>query len=289
MASNSDNKQRSRFFRVAVEGATTDRREISRQDILDIAETYSPDVYGARIWMEHLRSKLPDGPFRAYGDVVAVKAEEVDIQGQTKLALFAQVEPTGELVNLVNNLKQKVYTSIEIAPNFAGTGKAYLYGLSVTDSPASLSTNMLTFSAKHPDDSPLKDRKLDPDNCYSEAAEATLTFEENPSNARPGPVAALLSSLGLGPRRKDPAPPPQNEGGTELDAFATALLEAVSEQDAAVADLLQSNRNLRTEVQSLTAQMNNLRRTMDDTPQAFAQRPVVPGSTTSGAANATDC
>ncbi len=288
MASNSDNKQRSRFFRVAVEGATTDRREISRQDILDIAETYSPDVYGARIWIEHLRSKLPDGPFRAYGDVVAVKAEEVEIQGQTKLALFAQVEPTGELVNLVNNLKQKVYTSIEIAPNFAGSGRAYLYGLSVTDSPASLSTTMLAFSAKHPEQSPLQDRKLAPENCYSEAAEVTVVFEDDTPCARPGPVAALLGSLGFGQRKKHPAPAPVADSH-ELEAFATKLLHAVNEQDAAVAELLQSNRSLRAKIQSLTAQMNGVRKTLDETPQHFNQRPIVPGSAGDDAANATDC
>ncbi|HFL6942989.1 TPA: GPO family capsid scaffolding protein, partial [Stenotrophomonas maltophilia] len=74
----SKTKKRSEFFRVAVEGATTDGRVIERQQIADIAETYDPEVYGARIWLEHFRSTLPDSPFRAYGDVLAVKAEEVE-------------------------------------------------------------------------------------------------------------------------------------------------------------------------------------------------------------------
>jgi hypothetical protein len=44
--------------------------------------------------------------------------------------------------------RQKVYASIEINPNFADTGEAYLVGLAVTDDPASLGTEMLQFSAK---------------------------------------------------------------------------------------------------------------------------------------------
>jgi hypothetical protein len=38
---------------------------------------------------------------------------------------------------------------MEVAQNFAGTGKAYLIGLGVTDSPASLGTDELRFSARH--------------------------------------------------------------------------------------------------------------------------------------------
>ena len=38
---------------------------------------------------------------------------------------------------------------MEVVQNFAGTGKAYLAGLGVTDSPASLGTDELKFSARH--------------------------------------------------------------------------------------------------------------------------------------------
>ncbi|AOA70850.1 GPO family capsid scaffolding protein [Stenotrophomonas rhizophila] len=71
MASKTD-KKRSQFFRVAVEGATTDGRVIERQQIVEMAETYDPEVYGARIWVEHYRSALPDSPFRAYGDACQI-------------------------------------------------------------------------------------------------------------------------------------------------------------------------------------------------------------------------
>ncbi|WP_040259611.1 GPO family capsid scaffolding protein, partial [Xanthomonas citri] len=67
-------------------------------------------------------------PFRAYGDVTAVKAEEVEIDGAKRLALFAQIEPTADLIT-INKSKQKLYTSIEVQEKFANTGKAYLVGL----------------------------------------------------------------------------------------------------------------------------------------------------------------
>ncbi|HIE5742107.1 GPO family capsid scaffolding protein [Stenotrophomonas maltophilia] len=287
MASKSD-KKRSKFFRVAVEGDTTDGRKIERQDILDMAETYSLDVYGSRIWLEHYRGVLPDGPFRAYGDVLAAKAEEVDIAGEKKLALFAQVEPTDDLVNMVNVLRQKLYTSIEIAPNFAGTGKAYLYGLAVTDSPASLGTTMLAFSAKHPDESPLKDRKQAPDNLFTAAAETVIEFTSDEEREdRPGPIAAFLSSLGL---TKKPAQAPAKEDPEfNVAEFATKLFDAVGEQDAAMAKLGQDNRALREQVQTLSTQVAGMRKKLDETPQTFARRPVVPGGKDVDAANITDC
>lgn len=293
MASKTD-KKRSQFFRVAVEGATTDGRVIERQQIVEMAETYDPEVYGARIWMEHYRSALPDSPFRAYGDVVAVKAEEVEIAGKKKMALFAQVDPTADLVDMVNVRKQKVFTSIEIAPEFADSGKAYLYGLGVTDSPASIGTNMLAFSAKNPEDSPFKDRKQAPGNLFSEAAETEITFADvEEPEVRQGPVAALLSSLGLGTKPKPtpaPAPAPaQDSADFDVAQFATQLFDAVSEQDAAMAKLEKDNRNLASQVQNLSAQVAGFHRKLDETAQPSTPRPVVAGFNGAKASEATDC
>ena len=92
-------KFRSNWFRVAVEGATSDKRTIKRSWLEQAAKNFDPKTYGARIWLEHFRSLLPDSPFRAYGDVLAVKAEEAEVDGQKKLALFVQVEPTPDLVH----------------------------------------------------------------------------------------------------------------------------------------------------------------------------------------------
>lgn len=162
----------SKFFRVFTEGDTTDGRVIERKWIEQIVATYNPSLYGARVWMEHMRSLYPDSVFKAYGDVLAVKAEEID---GGRLALYAQIDPTPELI-AINKARQKIYTSAEIDPDFAKTGKCYLTGLAVTDSPASLSTEMLAFAAKATAN-PLAARKQSPGNLFTAATETTLELD----------------------------------------------------------------------------------------------------------------
>ncbi len=127
-------KKVSKFFRIGVEGDTCDGRIISASDIQEMAETYDQRVYGCRINLEHLRGLLPDGVFKRYGDVVELKAEKIDDDSALngKWALFAKITPTDDLIAM-NKAAQKVYTSMEIQPNFANTGKCYLVGLAVTD------------------------------------------------------------------------------------------------------------------------------------------------------------
>lgn len=178
----------SKFTRVAVEGATVDGRTIERSWIKDMAETFNPATYGVRVNMEHIRGITADGPFKAYGDVRAVKAQEdeIEIAGKKskKLCLYAQIEPTDELV-AYNEKRQKIFTSVEIQPDFAKSGKAAIVGLAVTDSPASLGTEVLQFAAKQGDNSFLASRKQDPGNFISEAVEVDggkLVFEDAPAN-----------------------------------------------------------------------------------------------------------
>ncbi|PFH10875.1 capsid scaffolding serine peptidase GPO [Collimonas sp. PA-H2] len=173
---------KSKFFRVAVEGATTDGRVIDRAFIEQMAANFDPQVYGARIWVEHLRSTWADGAFKAYGDVTAVKAEEVELGGVKKLALYAQISPTPELVAM-NKARQKIYTSIEINPKFSDTGEAYLVGLAVTDSPASLGTEVLSFATKNPG------------NLFSAAEETTLEFEDTPTEPEGNKLSDAVKNL----------------------------------------------------------------------------------------------
>lgn len=164
-------------FRICTEGATTDGREITRIWIEQMAATYDPKVYGARINMEHVKGYYPDSPFRMYGDVTGVYAEEIaDGALKGKLALYADIDPTADLVSLVK-ARQKVYTSIEVNPSFSDTGKAYLIGLAVTDSPASLGTEYLQFSAKA-NQNPLAGRKQSAENLFTAAEETVFEFEE---------------------------------------------------------------------------------------------------------------
>jgi len=266
-------KFRSNWFRVAVEGATTDGRQIERSWIEDMAATYDRAKYGARIWMEHFRSVLADSPFKAYGDVLAVKAEEVEIDGEKRLALFAQIEPTDALIAL-NKAKQKIYTSIEVDPKFAGTGKAYLSGLAVTDSPASIGTEALQFSAKNPTASPFAGRKQNPDCLFSEAVEANLEFEE--VEDKPGIGAALFArvqELLKGGKEK-------TDGEfAQVGQAVEAIAEHVKQQAEAFAVEQQTTAALRAELNQVKADFTELKTRLGTTQDhKQTQRPTATGS-----------
>ncbi|MGN2381302.1 GPO family capsid scaffolding protein [Pseudomonas juntendi] len=267
-------KFRSKFFRVAVEGATTDGRTIERQWLVDAAETYNPNTYGARVWLEHFRSVLPDGPFKAYGDVVALKTEEVEVAGKKKLALFAQIEPTADLIAL-NKARQKIFTSIEIRPKFADTGRAYLDGIAVTDTPASLGTEMLTFSAQHPDANPLKARKNDPDNLFSEAIEIALEFEEvtDSESKVAGLFSRVMEALG---KSKDNAVKDDAQF-SELTEAIEALATHAKEQGEAFTEELAARTDLVEKVNKLTTDFNDLVKRLGDT-EDQSQKPRPPAT-----------
>lgn len=165
------------WHRIATEGATTDGRIISADWLTQMAKNFDPAKYGCRVNMEHIKGMLPDGPFKAYGDVTALKAEKGD---DGKLGLFAEIDPTDELKSMVEK-RQKIYTSMEVDLDFAGSGEAYLVGLAVTDSPASLGTSMLKFSADQGAESPLAGRKQRPENVFSAAVETQFDFSKLPA------------------------------------------------------------------------------------------------------------
>lgn len=169
--------KKAKFKRVAVAGQTTDGRTIAPEWLTQAAKNYNQEKYGARVNLEHFRSIYPDSAFRAYGDVRSVYAEEVEIDGEKKMALFAEIDPTEDLIKLTK-ARQKVYTSIELDLDFAGTGEAYLVGLAVTDSPASLGTEYLQFCAGAGANSPLAARKQKQANLFSCAIEAEIEFTE---------------------------------------------------------------------------------------------------------------
>lgn len=256
MASSTKQKFRSKWTRIAVEGATTDGRIIERSWIDDMASQYSQNTYGARINCEHIKGYWPGGEFGAYGDVLALKAEEVDIAGIKKLALFAQLEPNEALLAL-NKKGQKVYTSVEIQPKFADSGKAYLVGLAITDTPASLGTEALSFSATH---GTLAGRKQDKDNLFSAAEEAELEFEE--VTDQPSAFAAIKAKLGefikLSKDKEGKDATSFSDIGEALESLltlATQQAEKAETSGKALADLEKQFTGLDTELKALKTKL----------------------------------
>lgn len=264
---------KTRFFRVATSGKTVDGREITPAQIDQMAATYKPEIYGARIWVEHLRSFLPDSPFKAYGDVLALKAEDA---GDGKRALFAQIDATDDLVKL-NKDRQKVFWSIEIDPAFAGTGQAYMVGLAVTDSPASTGTEMLKFSLGKPDILPDAVKG----HLFSEHVEGAITADDTKPEIG---IFAKVKELLTGHNKADAA------RFDALEKAVTEIAEAVGALKTSVAGFSAGttapDQQLAATVKTLSDDFAAVKGVLEKT-SLLPKRPPATGDQFS--ASATDC
>ena len=160
MANVTDSKLRTGWVCIATEGSTVDDRTISRQWLEEMAASYDPDFYTASLWPDHQR-------YYAMGHVAELKAEEKD----GKLKLYAVLCPTRDLV-YYNQVGQYQFCSIEPVEKFADTGKTYLFGLGVTDTPASTGTTRMQFRAKQEPQAICASEPLKLDNLQAEQQQA---------------------------------------------------------------------------------------------------------------------
>ncbi|WP_448309548.1 GPO family capsid scaffolding protein [Pantoea sp. PGP6] len=274
-------------FRIAVEGATTDGRVISRDWISQMAKNYDPAMYGARINMEHIRGYAADSTFRRFGDVTAVEAEEIGegpLKG--KLALFGWIDPTTELVELTR-ARQKIYTSIEVNPEFADTGEAYLVGLAITDDPASLGTEILSFSATAKAN-PLASRKQDKDNLFTAAEETLIEFYDE-ADAGPSLLARVKELF----TRKEKT---DDERFSDVSAAVTAIAEQVQQNgDAQTQSLSALEKTLTGRLDAVEQQAGEYRTELAElqavlakTDGSFTRRPASTGGNEKASVQ-TDC
>ncbi|HHJ4349407.1 GPO family capsid scaffolding protein [Citrobacter freundii] len=282
-------KKVSKFFRIGVEGDTCDGRIISASDIQEMADTFDPRVYGCRINLEHIKSVLPDSPFKRYGDVVELKAEKIEDDSALngKLALFAKISPSDDLVAM-NKALQKVYTSMEIAPNFSNSGKCYLVGLAVTDDPASLGTEYLEFcrNAKH---NPLNRFKANPENLISAATLAELEFEDQPETvftALTDKVKAIFS------RKQVSDDARMNDVHEAVTAVSEHVQTNLTAQDKRISDmetaLATFKQELTGKVEETSQAFSDLKTTLDKT-ESFSQPRRTKASGSGGDELLTDC
>jgi len=256
-------------FRIGVEGATTDGREIQREWLEQMAASYNPAVYTALINLEHIKSYLPDSTFNRYGRVTGLVAEEIqDGPLKGKMALYADVEPTSSLVELVKK-GQKLFTSMEVSPKFADTGKAYLVGLAATDDPASLGTEMLTFSASAARN-PLANRKQNPENLFT-AAEETLIELEKTHDEKPS-LFARVTALFTKKEQTDDARFSDVHKAVELVATEQQNLsertdKSLADQDARISELESSLQEQQSAFAELQQQLSR-----EDSRKDYRQR-----------------
>lgn len=271
-----------KWFRVATEGATTDGRKISREWIEQMAKNFDPKKYGARVWLEHMRGLFADGPLPALGDVVGLKAEEVE---DGKLGLFAQIDPTDRLKE-INADRQKIYTSIEVDPEFADTGEAYLVGLAVTDSPSSLGTEMLQFSAQAKT-SPLAARKQRAGNLFTAAIETEFDFSD--SEAEDDTKPSLLESVkALFKKHTEKTKGDFSAFRTDLEETLGLFVQRCTDLEAELEKRPSADAfsGLQTELADLKAEFETLYTQLDNTPDT---PPRTSATGDNGGAALTDC
>ena len=277
--------RKTKWTRIAVEGATTDGRVIERDWIEQMAATYDPATYTARVNCEHIKGFSPTPPFNAYGDVLALKTEEVELTiggvKQKRLALLGQIEANEQLIELVEK-GQKRFTSIEVSTNFAGSGKAGLVGLAVTDNPASLGTEALQFSALKP---VWDARKADPANLFTAALETEIAFEEEAAPdqgltaAIKGFFASLTAALPQGNAQQQAPlqPPVQTPAPHPAHPTKTTQVAQQSTSDAPAVD--KALAGPKQEIAALRSDLTQLTQRLSQTEVPGQPRPLATGGT----------
>jgi len=122
--------------RIGRSGPTVDGRNIEPVALQQAAKNYDKGLFTALVWPDHLR-------FFNLGTVEVLRTAD---NGEGGVDLFAKVAPNDIYLN-TNKAGQRLFTSMELMPNFRDTGEYYLPGLAATDTPASAATTEMRFSA----------------------------------------------------------------------------------------------------------------------------------------------
>lgn len=279
------NFKRTKPFLLATAGSTVDGRVIDDKMLDEMASSYDPKTYGARLNIEHIRGITGDKPFRSYGDIAEVSVGEVEVNfngtKEKRKALYGVFDVLEDAQQL-NAAGQKVYPSIEIEPNFGGKGFAYLMGCALTDSPAAIATERLQFNRSMPGTIQLN----------GEAALA-LEFADDKGDVTPeggsflNALTAVLEKF-TGGKKDDPTPAPAPQPKTEPGTFDMAALTGLFTDMGKVfeSSMQAQTTAFRGELDQISLKVANLAKDVETTP--------APGQPSRPAANGknfalTDC
>lgn len=193
---------------VATEGDTVDGRDIKRQWIIDMGETYDYSHYVALIWPEH------EDDCGNFGEVLEATWRDGD-DGLARL--YVSLCPNMRLI-FANHEDQLLFFSIEPEENWRGSGRTYLKGLAVTDTPASVGTTRLRFSSRR--------KKLSKQGYYS------CVISRDGKIKQEGLMKNWQKLFGLKPKFEEEAPAGDAPAG---DDKLQALASAVNDLEARVA------------------------------------------------------
>lgn len=267
----------SKPFAIATEGATTDGRVITAEWIKQMAESYDQKAYTALGNLEHYISMLPDSVFSAYGKVVALSTRTAEILGEKKLQLLATFDANDAIVAL-QKAGKKMFCSIEVNPDFAKRGKAYLQGLAFTDNPASLGTEVMQFAAKA-EQNPFASRKRDPANLFSAAQEVSIEWEAGDHNPSAGDTLfnKVKDLLGLGKKDSDARFADQADAITTVAESQKQLLDRFAKQEKTGTDFAAQLKTSTEKLEAMSKDFAELKETLGNTDGDNKTRPNAAG------------
>ena len=272
---------KTKFVRIATSGPTIDGRVIDPVQLNQAAKNYDRNTYAARINIEHIRGFTGDKPFGMYGDVLSLKTEDVTLniagKDEKRVALLAELDVSDDLIAL-NKSDQKVFSSIELTGNFGGKNEAYMVGMAVTDSPASLGTERLQFTTNA--------KALG--NFVSSAIEFKLeAAEPAPGAAAQSEAVSLISGLTnlfaafTGAKPAEPAvvvPAVVTQpaaGQFDMAAFATTIQTGFGTLGTAIAKSSEANA---AAVKTVSDDLAEFKKQVEKTPAGtYTQRPTAAG------------
>ena len=258
-------------FRVAVSGNTVDGREIQPQHLRDAAANYNLNVYAARVNIEHFLSPYPGSDFGAMGDVTALSTEDITegpLAGRT--ALYAEIDPSDRMVQMTDK-GQKVYSSIELAPQFALNGKAYVVGLAMTDTPASLGTDRLKFAAQQRASVMAFNNQQGEPPMFTEAIEAeVIELAAQRSDEGKQWFNRVMGILGKGQKTDD-------QRFTQVHQAVEAVAQSQVDLGEQFSTAEQERQQDKATIQKLTTDLAALRQQLEGTDGNFSQRPAAGG------------
>lgn len=269
------------WIAIATAGPTVDGRQIEAQWLTDAAKCYNRDEYTAMIWPYH------ESPYwRAFGtnfgEVDELKTETRD----GKIQLMARLIPNQFLIE-ANKSGQKLFTSVEIFEDYLGSGKYFLKGLAVTDTPASIGTTRLQFNQDNPEahhgNVEALTLTLPGDNVDSATEQQTRRgfFSRLFSQETPSPHE-LPKAIPMDEKQFNQVMDAINHIGTRVDtmekSFADALpllvqaptLPQDSASDPANNDEDKGNFASKEQLDQLATAIESLSKKMDDISQTFA-------------------
>ena len=152
-----------------------------------------------------------------------------------------------------------------------------MIGLGITDSPASLGTEALVFSATH---GLFNNRKQEKDNLLSEAIESTLEFEEVTEAAPRQSLADLVKGLFTSHRKQV-----EQQNTEDFSEAIAPVVEGIVALETQLSEFKSELEQRTTEYKALHEQLTQLEAKLSTQEEFTEQRPLSTGET----AQLTDC